>query len=68
MSAYDHPCRSVYDLTRRCSGEPQDLIASMILSSETWMDPRRFKPLREAGASYEEIAAELGVDWCTVRK
>jgi transposase len=40
----------------------------MILSSETWMDLRRFKPLRDAGATYKEIAAELGVDWRTVRK
>ena len=39
----------------------------MILSSETWMDLRRFKPLREAGVTYQEIATELGVDWRTVR-
>lgn len=32
------------------------------------MDLRRFKPLREAGATYKEIAAEVGVDWRTVRK
>lgn len=38
----------------------------VILSSETWMDLRRIKPLREAGATYKEIAAELGVDWRTV--
>ena len=32
----------------------------MILPPEAWMDLRRFKPLREAGASLKEIAAELG--------
>jgi len=32
------------------------------------MDLRRFKPLREAGATYKEIAAEVGLDWRTVRK
>src|SRR5690242_5891284 len=32
------------------------------------MDLRRFRPLREAGATYKEIAAEVGVDWRTVRK
>jgi hypothetical protein len=32
------------------------------------MDLRCFRPLREAGATYKEIAAEVGVDWRTVRK
>jgi transposase len=32
------------------------------------MDLRRFRPLRQAGATYKEIAAEVGVDWRTVRK
>ena len=32
------------------------------------MDLRRFKPLRAAGATYKEIADEVGVDWRTVRK
>lgn len=39
-----------------------------MIASETWMDLRRFKPLRAAGATYKEIAAEVGVDWRTVRK
>jgi predicted transcriptional regulator len=32
------------------------------------MDLRRYRPLHAAGATYTEIAAELGVDWRTVRK
>lgn len=40
----------------------------MILPPEAWMDLRRFKPLREAGASWTEIAAELGLDPRTVKK
>lgn len=40
----------------------------MILPPEAWMDLRRFKPLREAGASWKEIAAELGLDPRTVKK
>lgn len=40
----------------------------MILPSEVWMDLRRFKPLREAGATWKEIADELGVDPRTVKK
>ncbi len=40
----------------------------MILPPETWMDLRRFKPLRAAGATYKEIADEVGVDWRTVRR
>jgi transposase len=40
----------------------------MILPPEAWMDLRRFKPLREAGASWKEIAAEVGVDPRTVKK
>jgi transposase len=40
----------------------------MILAPEKWMDLRRFKPLLAAGATYKEIAAEVGVDWRTVRK
>lgn len=39
-----------------------------MIAPETWMDLRRYKPLLEAGATYKEIAAELGVDWRTVRK
>src|SRR3954467_8293713 len=40
----------------------------MILPPEAWMDLRRFKPLREAGATWKEIAAELGLDPRTVKK
>jgi hypothetical protein len=40
----------------------------MILPPEAWMDLRRFKPLREAGATWKEIAAELGCDPRTVKK
>ncbi len=32
------------------------------------MDLRRFRPLRAAGATYKQIAAEVGCDWRTVRK
>ena len=40
----------------------------MILHPENWMNIRRFRTLREAGASYAEIAAEVGCDWRTVKK
>src|SRR3954452_23708060 len=40
----------------------------MILPPEAWMDLRRFKPLRDAGATWKEIAAELGCDPRTVKK
>ena len=40
----------------------------MILHSESWMNIRRFRALRAAGASYAEIARESGRDWRTVRK
>ena len=40
----------------------------MILPPEAWMDLRRFKPLRDAGATWKEIAAELGLDTRTVKK
>lgn len=40
----------------------------MILPVEAWMDIRRFAPLRAAGASWTEIAAEAGCDWRTARK
>ena len=32
------------------------------------MNIRRYRALREAGASYAEIAAECGVDWRTAKK
>src|SRR3954468_17175000 len=40
----------------------------MILAAEAWKDLRRFKPLRDAGATWKEIAAELGLDPRTVKK
>jgi len=32
------------------------------------MDLRRYQPLRAAGATWREIADEVGLDWRTVRK
>jgi transposase len=40
----------------------------VILPVEAWMDIRRFAPLRAAGATWTEIAAEAGCDWRTARK
>ena len=40
----------------------------MILDEVSWMNIRRFRALHEAGASYVEIAAEVGCDWRTVKK
>jgi hypothetical protein len=40
----------------------------MILPPEAWMDLRRYRPLRDAGATYREIADELGLDPRTVKK
>jgi transposase len=40
----------------------------MILDAETWMNIRRFRALHERGATYAEIAAEVGCDWRTVKK
>ena len=33
----------------------------MILPVEAWMDLRRYQPLRAAGATWREIADEVGV-------
>jgi transposase len=40
----------------------------MLLSSEEWMDLRAFRALRQAGATWAEIAQETGHDWRTVKK
>ena len=40
----------------------------MILPVEAWMDLRRYQPLRAAGATWREIADEVGLDWRTVKK
>jgi transposase len=40
----------------------------MILDAESWMNIRRFRALHDAGATYAEIAAEVGCDWRTVKK
>lgn len=40
----------------------------MILDTESWMNIRRFRALHERGATYAEIAAEVGCDWRTVKK
>ena len=40
----------------------------MMLSTEEWMDLRAFRALREAGATWAEIARETGHDWRTVKK
>lgn len=40
----------------------------MILDSESWMNIRRFRALRDAGVSYAEIARECRCDWRTVKK
>jgi transposase len=40
----------------------------MILDAESWMNIRRFRTLYEQGATYAEIAAEVGCDWRTVKK
>ena len=40
----------------------------MILPPEAWMGLRQFKPLRNARATWKEIAAELRCDPRTVKK
>jgi transposase len=40
----------------------------VILPVEAWMDLRRYRPLRDAGATWREIADEVGLDWRTVKR
>jgi predicted transcriptional regulator len=40
----------------------------MVLEAERWFEPRRFRALREAGASISEISWETGLHWRTVKK
>lgn len=40
----------------------------MVLEAERWLELRRFRTLRESGASISEIARETGLNWRTVRK
>ncbi|WP_375118574.1 IS21 family transposase [Nonomuraea sp. MTCD27] len=40
----------------------------MVLEAERWLDLRRFRALRDAGASISEIARETGLNWRTVKK
>jgi transposase len=40
----------------------------LILPVEAWMDLCRYQPLRAAGATWREIADEVGLDWRTVKK
>jgi transposase len=40
----------------------------MILDQESWMNLRRFRALRQKGATYKEIAETTDLDWRTVKK
>ncbi len=40
----------------------------VVLEAERWLELRRFRALREAGASYLGIARETGLNWRTVKK
>ena len=40
----------------------------MVLDAERWLELRRFRALRQAGASFSEIARETGLNWRTVKK
>jgi transposase len=40
----------------------------LVLEAERWLELRRFRALRDAGASISEIARETGLNWRTVKK
>jgi transposase len=40
----------------------------VVLEAERWLELRRFRALRQAGASISEIARETGLNWRTVKK
>ena len=40
----------------------------VVLEAERWLELRRFRALRESGASLSEIARETGLNWRTVKK
>lgn len=40
----------------------------MVLEAERWLELRRFRALRESGATISEIARETGLNWRTVKK
>ena len=40
----------------------------MVLEAERWLELRRFRALRDGGATISEIARETGLNWRTVRK
>lgn len=40
----------------------------MVLEAERWLELRRFRALRESGATLSEIARETGLNWRTVKK
>jgi transposase len=40
----------------------------MVLEAERWLELRRFRVLRDAGASISEISRETGLNWRTVKK
>lgn len=40
----------------------------MVLEAERWLELRRFRALRDSGASVSEIARETGLNWRTVKK
>jgi hypothetical protein len=44
------------------------LVLVLVLDAERWLELRRFRALRQAGASILEIARETGLDWRTVKK